>query len=705
MKKSPKSPPAASVPRRAFRPFSVAALGLLLIAAHLVFFTWHTDRAAQTFNRATVPADTIAGIPEPRFFLENDSYAWLALVRDMMNAGDWRMRYTFMDNAPHGRNVDWSHLLIWTLRGMTTGVMAATGWPVARALELAGVWAMPLFQFLFLSLAFVAVFRKMGLLPAAGLVFVCLTFECISISFFPLKPDHHGFQFFFVLAAFTCLQFGGLGWIRTATAPAEPAPAYFKFPAIPELPEARRWFIASGIFGGLALWVGATVWLISLAIIALAMVPALPLFHAPQKNESYAPALWRRWAAAGCIVGLVCYLLEYAPRHFAMRLEVNHPLYWVSWLGVALGLEQLARLRRPLGLNRAWTARLLLAALVALALPLAVWFGPDSWHHLRDPFMKRLHATFITEFLPSALVRDGDWATFLATFRCYVLALPWVGGLLLFRRIRTPHLHRLFSSALLLSGLFLGIALLQQRWSYCLAAAAVWLTLLLLAWLFAPDEHARASGARWLGGLLLALVLLDGLYSDFARLRLENGISTATAIPPDWIEYNLKKRNALQWGLAAGTNAWRFAGMAPQAPLLYYYSGIPSVASYYWENAAGWQAEATLLADGSPDAGQAKAIARERGLTHIVTVKRSSFPALYDYVATGIDNPAYSAHHTLDGWLTYPSPSNRPSWIAIDEPLTKIGQTDYLFKTPAGLAKEKLQYQVYSIRPDASPAP
>ena len=184
MKKSPKSPPAASVPRRAFRPFSVAALGLLLIAAHLVFFTWHTDRAAQTFNRATVPADTIAGIPEPRFFLENDSYAWLALVRDMMNAGEWRTRHSFMDNAPHGRNVDWSHLLIWTLRGMTTGIMAATGWPVARALELAGVWAMPLFQFLFLSLAFVAVFRKMGLLPAAGLVFVCLTFECISISFF-----------------------------------------------------------------------------------------------------------------------------------------------------------------------------------------------------------------------------------------------------------------------------------------------------------------------------------------------------------------------------------------------------------------------------------------------------------------------------------------------------------------------------------------
>ena len=169
-------------------------LGLLLLAGHVVFFTWHTDWAAQSFNHSTVPADTIEGVPEPRFFLETDSYAWLAHTRDLMNSDHWRIRWTFMDNAPYGREMHWSHLLIWSLRGMATAIMAATGWPVARAIELAGVWVMPLFQILLLSIAFLAVRRKMGLFSAAALVFVFLTFEGLAIAFFPLKPDHHAFQ-------------------------------------------------------------------------------------------------------------------------------------------------------------------------------------------------------------------------------------------------------------------------------------------------------------------------------------------------------------------------------------------------------------------------------------------------------------------------------------------------------------------------------
>lgn len=671
-------------------------LGLLLLAGHIGFFTWHTDHAAQSFNRSTVPPDTIEGVPEPRFFLETDSYAWLAHTRDLMNSGDWRIRHTFMDNAPYGRDMHWSHLLIWTLRGMGTAIIAVTGYPPARALELAGVWLMPLFQFLFLSLAFGALFRKMGALPAMGFVFACLTFETVAIAFFPLKPDHHALQLFFILASFVCLQFGGMGWSRAPGTPAPPAPGLLGLPALPDTREARRWFIASGLLGGLALWVGATVWLMALAIIALAMLPTLPLVQSPRQGETYTPTLWRTWVAAGVLVGFLCYLLEYAPQHIAMRLEVNHPLYWVSWIGVALGLEQLARLRRPLALNFALVARLVIPGLLALALPLAIMLGPDAWHHMHDPFMKRLHAKYIIEFMPSLLIREGNWLSVPATFRGFIVALPWVGGLLFLRR--TPQSQRLLFSALVFTGLFFVAAMLQQRWGFSLAAALVWLTLLLLTDVLAPGRSASAPLPRILGGLLVALILLDGFHSDRSRLQLENNIAASHALPESWIANNLKKRNALQWSLAAGTNHWRFVGMAPEVPLLYYYSGIPSVASYYWENTAGWQAEASLLADVSPAADQALAIARERGLTHIVSSVHSSYPDIYFYVATGIHDPLYAALHTLDGRLTYEPFTNRPAWTVIDEPLSKIGRGDYIFKIPAGYAKERLRYQVFSIQ-------
>ena len=679
-------------------------LGLILLAAHVAYSTWHTDQAAQAFNHSTIPANTIAGVPEPRFFTENDSYAWLAHVRDLMNSGGWRLRWTHMDNAPAGREMHWSHLLIWTLRGLATAIMAATGWPAARAVELAGVWVMPLFEFLFLAGAGWAVARKLGLGPAAGLVFVFLTFECVSIAFYPLEPDHHAFQFFFILAAFVCLQFGGLGWTRGA-GPSAPAPHWLGWPATPTLRESLGWFIASGVFGGLALWVGATVWLIALAIIALALIPVLPLFHSPQKDEIYAPTLWRWWTGAGIFVGLICYLLEYAPHHFAMRLEVNHPLYWVSWFGVALGLERISRLRRPLALDFASTWQLAGAGLLALALPLAVCCGPDAWHQMHDPFLKRLHAKYITEFLTSALLREGDVADFLSAFRGFPLALPWAAGWLLLRRARTPQTQRLVATGFAFAGLFLAAALAQQRWGYCFSAAVVWLMLLLLADLFAAPPGRTPAMSRILGGILSALILLDGAHSIHARLQLENGISTNAAIPQNWIEYNLKKRNALQWGLAAGTNQWRFVGMATMAPLLYYYAGIPSVASYYWENAAGWQAEATLLADAAPQAECAQAIARERGITHVVAVLNSTYPPLYLYVAEGLEDPRFAALHTLDGRLSQSSVASLPSWLAIDAPLSKIGQGDYVFKTPSGFAKERLQFQVFSVQPDAAAAP
>ncbi|HVU39314.1 MAG TPA: hypothetical protein VHC95_13350 [Opitutales bacterium] len=45
------------------------------------------------------------------------------------------------------------------------------------------------------------------------------------------------------------------------------------------------------------------------------------------------PTLWRVWGASAGLASLFFYLLEYAPSHFTMRLEVNHPLYALALLG------------------------------------------------------------------------------------------------------------------------------------------------------------------------------------------------------------------------------------------------------------------------------------------------------------------------------------------------------------------------------------
>ena len=45
------------------------------------------------------------------------------------------------------------------------------------------------------------------------------------------------------------------------------------------------------------------------------------------------PGLLRTWSRVGAAVSVLAYLIEYFPSHLGWRLEVNHPLYALAWLG------------------------------------------------------------------------------------------------------------------------------------------------------------------------------------------------------------------------------------------------------------------------------------------------------------------------------------------------------------------------------------
>jgi hypothetical protein len=686
--------------------WSLWAVGLALLAAHCVYFTVHTDRAARSFDATLVPPNSIPGMAEPRFFLDNDAYAWMAHTRDLMASGGWRIRHTFMDNAPYGREMHWSHLLIWTMRGMATAIMAETGWPAARAVELAGVWVMPIFQFLCLGLFFVVLAKKLGWAPAGLFCALFLTLNGFVWGFHPLRPDHHGLQLCFVLGSFLSLQFGGMGWTRKTGENEDAAIRAFRAMSLPGALEARRWFAAAGILGGSALWLGATIWMFALPVIGAAAGMAMPMLRriAPE-DESYRADLWRLWARTGCAAGALFYLLEYAPHHFSMRLEVNHPWHWVFWLGIAECLRTAGKMGPGFEWKKWRRSDWVPGAaglLAALSLPLAITLGPPEWHQMREAVLQRLHARFIEEFRNIFAATGGaPLQFFFLRMGILPLVFPWIGWLLWDARRTSPRLRRDLLPGLVFSGLFLGLFLWQQRWGFFLTGGMAWLFILALGDELSPARPVVGK-QRAIGGTLVVALLFNCALADGMRLHSENLTARADSVIPAWVQSSLMKRMALQWGLAAGKEEWRMAGMAIEAPMLYYFAGIRTVASYYWENAEGWKAESAFFADG-PEGRTAFDIAKQRGLTHVCISLTPELPKLYWFVATGRYSEQEGMQRSLAGQLAVKGGGQLPKWIEWNAELSEIGEKGYVFQTPRGYATEKTWAQVFELKPDQKP--
>ena len=666
-------------------------------AGLIVFLTLHTDRATRSFSACAVPPDTVPGIPEPRFFLENDSYVWLSHARDLLNSGGWRLRHTYMDNTPYGRPMHWSHLLLWTILGGAKAIMAVTHWPPARAIELAGVWSMPFWHIVFLALLFFALPRRIGLLPSILLALLAITNECIAIVAFPLKPDHHIFQMVFGMAFFLCIQrAASAGLPAPAIPPSERLPLC-RFPLPPDSAEALRAATAAGIFLGLLYWIGATVAFFVLALSALSVLPLIPCFRTPTpKTSPFPPTLWRRFAVSAIAVSAFFWLLEYAPDHFSMRLEVNHPLHWLPIAGVALGLSTLSSLPRRLRLADLLAPRILLAAILCAFLPLLIAFGPVSWHLLKDPLLLRLHQAYIVEFFHSSVSLHA----LLATYRLPALALLAAPLILLARNRLSlpPHIHSVLFSSFLFAIFFFAAVTWQHRWGFIFAAALYALAFLLGLALMEIRSPRCARFAVAAALLAAALSIVDAVYAIHCRLRLENRLAVADAIPDDWIRYDMYKRISLRFAAQMGTNRWAIAGIPDDAPSVYYYASIPSVASLYWENAPGWHAETAIMADTSPAFSNALATARERGITHFISGLSSSAPGKFLHIGTGVSNQVYAATRTFSGHITHPQLFDRlPPALHEDPALNNAFTQRVVFRTPSGYAQETSQLHIFTL--------
>ena len=677
------------------RPNLAVAGGLLLLALWHGGSLWAIDRGIRNVEAHATMTPPTPTAEEPwramRFFGDPDAYYWLAYARDLRASGHFRVRRTVADNAPYGREVHWAQLPIWSLAGLSALYERLGGLPAPLALEWAGRTLMPLLGFVFFSA--VLWLLKSRLDPPARLLAVLAMACTCHYEFHPLRPDHHGFQIAFATGCLIFLLRGGLGWVRRAdgggaTSRLLPPPA-----------AARREFVAAGVCAGLALWLGATVF--AFILLAMAAGLALNLLLAGGETPEHArpePDLFRWWGATGAATALLLYAVEYAPHHFAMRLEVNHPLYALWFLGTAECLRALARWKTNRGAFRFRDG--LCAGLgfwAAASLPLLVLFGPAAWYLPRAALLLRLHARVITEFLsplqPNAIgvyLRDPLLAQGVLALGC---ALFLLGG----RRLPFEYRGFLRVLAVATGGVFL-LFCWQGRWVQFLPPFFLLLAAVGLTALRQPNARLAPRARLPLTALLTIMLLLQTAQAARVHVRLASRMLRVEQMDALWNRYMLQRNMLLQLKTVSNGRPLRLVLPVEMAPAAYYFGVGDSIGSLYWENLAGLTAASEFLAAPMPGA-RAREIARERAITHVVSLRTPEEAAMSCFLLAGRDDPATTAA-TL-GYAMAQGGTGLPDWTAPDYDLLVAASQPYYIYVP-GIGRwitEKASGWIYRLQP------
>jgi hypothetical protein len=657
---------------------------LLLLALWYAGVAWMTDRGVRRVEDATTLSPPS---PDPaeswrvrRFFIDPDSYCWLSMARDLRASHHIRVRQTLIDNAPYGREVHWAQLLIWMLAGLSWALERAAGVAPPLALELAGRILMPAVGFLFSAWVFLFLARRRRLF-FAFLAAVPMA-VCTQNDFHTMRPDHHGFQISFIIAALLYLLDGGMGWQR-----AGPPEGRACGDDLPSHRAARRHFILAGVFSGLALWLGAMVFAYAMLAMTVGMALALGRASARDGEEAGAvlcPDLFRWWGVSGAATSLGFYLVEYAPFHFSMCLGANHPVYALWFLGTTECLRALARWKQDRA-SFGWKDGFPAAAgcLAAAVLPALNFFGPEEWILPRSPIMLRLFDRLIVECRP--LWETGLWGEHFVNIP--LLLAGGVAGVLsavILRRKRISFSRR---APLLLLGLVtLSLFLLScwlVRWVQFLHPCLV--LLVAFGWAAVCDNRCPSTstrGGRW--GCVLAglLALAPTVHMAAGQLRSIWYLNRVEQMNDMWVKMLLQRNLMLQLKAAVPPDRpLRLMLPVEMAPAAYYFETGSSVGSLYWENVEGMKATAEFFGDPLPGA-RAYQIAGKRAITHVmVDVEHGEADAFaFYYLLTGKSD--YPSVADTVGHALAMEESLESDWLHLDERLSAMASQPYYVFMP-----------------------
>lgn len=539
-----------------------------------------------------------------------DTAHWIMQTQSMIAAGDWRVRHVDYDHAPEGREVHWAAPFHWWLAGLAWADHLISGRPIGVSVERATLWAGPLMFGLFLIALIPFLSRRFSRTAAAVIAISLVATYSFYIDFRAGRADHHGIANICGLLTVLFLLTGCLA---------------------DEKRRVRSWFVASAVAGGTGLWISAATQVPVLIGVGLGILGASWLGRKTPERVAWLvdPAVLRLWGLVGGGVSLAAYLIEYFPHHLGWRLEVNHPLYAIAWMGAGevLRVSTVATRRGLRALERRDVVNGTVAVLAVLALPITILLFTAEVFVVADPFVWKIHNLYIGEFQTVARVISVQGWTgtkMTSVLPVLLLVLPVAS---LFRKQTPPEGKALLAVALApaLIGWMLGSD--QIRWLGLALALTVPVVALHLR--MVKNRTVSVPGSPILWAIVCALVFVPGTVSAVRRAILSG--------EPDLEDVqSLAARDVAHW-LRIRTNGAPTVVAAPPGTTskLIYFGGLSGLGTLYWENAGGLRVSAEFF--GAPTAAAAHDLAERLGVTHIVLISWDAFELDLAKAYRGVD--------------------------------------------------------------------
>ena len=571
-------------------------------------------------------------LPVPLLEIAFDGYVWNRHAEHIGEAGDLRTHYVYFDNAPKGRELHWCSAFAWYLRGLGELHRHFSGDTLRNSIFRMSIWANPLLLIVALALFATLSARRFGPLCGSVLAIGMITTASFYEGFLPAYPDHHGITAFALMGIIFGIAWAGAGWVHKNDNDTFILPRSLK--------QAKHGMLFSAISAAAGLWISGFSAAIIAAGIGVGAILSVFFFGKKAKSEGseYHPDLWKFWAIATSLGSLFFYLMEYFPNRMGMRLEVNHPLYALAWLGggwIIFEITNWISLRQVGEKPFPWK-NLIFPLLACSILPAFVLLGGDRFYMLKGDFMLGLMKN-IAEGLPLLTRIQMGAITWKVAFGYFPLFILAALALMLLRQVSSGTKGTLL---LLICPIVIVTVLqvFQVRWGMLNGPTYIALAGIVIPqiWKLLPRNVPwRIAGSIALLGMVyfFSIDTVRGMLLPFwqqynSKQNMQVGSGQLLALlHRDMAKTILQNANGKPVTLLSSPNS---------SCLLSTLGGFQTMGTLYWENVEGLETAAKMLNSQSDE--EALTMLQSRGVTHVSLMTWENF--IEPYFKLLYPNPA-----------------------------------------------------------------